>query len=121
MEKWQRNVIYKAIVAGGLDPRECTFDYGEKGARITHLPSASYFLLEGDITEYTAKAVIGGSEKWPIGLPTFWVQVEQRVEGWAKDVKADVGTPDLWAELQREREILTGARYDEVENTALRG
>jgi len=43
--------------------------------------------------------------------------VEQRVEGWAKDVKEDVDTPDLWAELQREREVLTGARYDEVENT----
>ncbi len=43
--------------------------------------------------------------------------MEQRVEGWAKDVKEDVDTPDLWAELQREREVLTGARYDEVENT----
>ena len=117
MEKWQRNKIYKAVVAGGLDPRECTFDYGDAEARITHVPSASYLLLEGDITEYTAKAVVGESEKWPGGLRTFWIEVEQRVQGWAKEVKEDVDTPDLWAELQREREVLTGARYDEVENT----
>jgi hypothetical protein len=117
MEKWQRNVIYEAVVAGGLDPRECTFDYGGAGARITHVPSASYFLLEGDITEYTAKAVVGESEKWPVGLRTFWMQVEERVRGWAKEVKEDVDTPDLWAEAQREREILTGARYEDVENT----
>jgi len=117
MEKWQRNVIYKAVVAGGLDPRECTFCYADAGARITHVPSASYLLLEGDITEYTAKAVVGESEKWPGGLRTFWIEVEQRVQAWAKEVKEDVETPDLWAELQREREVLTGARYDEVENT----
>jgi len=117
MEKWQRNVIFKAVVAGGLEPRECTFDYGDAGARITHVPSASYFLLEGDISKYTAKAVVGESEKWPGGLPTFWVQVEERVRGWAEEVKEDVDTPDLWAELRREREILTGARYEDVENT----
>jgi hypothetical protein len=117
MEKWQRNVIYQAVTAGGLDPRECTFDYGDAGARITHVPSGSYLLLEGDITEYTAKAVVGESEKWPLGLPTFWVQVDERVRGWAWDVKEDVTTPDLWAELEREREILTGARYEDVENT----
>jgi hypothetical protein len=117
MEKWQRNVIYRAVVAGGLDPRECNFNYGDAGARIRHLPSASYFLLEGDINEYTAKAVVGESEKWPAGLRTFWIQVEERVRLWAKEVKEDVDTPDLWAELQREREILTGARYDDVENT----
>jgi len=117
MEKWQRNVIYKAVVAGGLDPRACTFDYGDAGARITHVPSASYLLLEGDIRKYTAKAVVGESEKWPVGLRTSWVEVKQRVQAWAKEVKEDAETPDLWAELQREREVLTGARYDEVKNT----
>jgi hypothetical protein len=117
MEKFQRNVIYEAVVAGGLDPRECTFDYGDAGARITHLPSASYFVLEGDINQYTAKAVVGESERWPGGLPTFWIEVKARVRGWAMEVKRDVDTPDLWAELQREREILTGARYADVENT----
>lgn len=117
MEKWQRNVIYEAVVAGGLDPRECTFDYGDAGARITHVPSASYLLLEGDITGYTAKAVVGESEKWPVGLRTLWIEMEQRVQGWTREVKEDVDTPDLWAELQRDREVLTGARYDEVENT----
>jgi len=111
------NVLYQAVVTGGLDPRDCTFAYGDAGTRITHLPSASYFLLEGDISGYTAKAVVGESQKWPFGLQTFWVQVEDRVRGWAEDVTADVDTPDLWAEVQRDREILTGARYEGVENT----
>lgn len=117
MEKWQRNAIYKAVVAGGLDPRECTFDYADAEARITHLPSASYFLLEGAFDKYIARAVVGDSERWPSGLRTLWIQVEPRVQSWARAVKEDVDTPDLWAELQREREILTGARYEDIENT----
>lgn len=46
-----------------------------------------------------------------------WPTVVERIELWAHNVKEDVNTPDLWAELQREREILTGARYEDVENT----
>jgi hypothetical protein len=76
---------------------------------------AGHCLVEGDITEYTAKAVVGESEKWPVGLRTFWIEVEERVRGWAKELEEDVDTPDLWAELQREREVLTGARYEDVE------
>lgn len=109
-------MIFEAVKAGGLDPRECTFDYDDAGARITHVPSASYFLLEGDVNQYTAKAVVGGSQRWPLGLRLFWVEVEKTVWLWAKDVEQDVATPDLWAELQAEREILTGARYEDVEN-----
>lgn len=43
--------------------------------------------------------------------------MENRIRRWAADVKRDVETPDLWAELQRERAILTGARYEDAENT----
>jgi hypothetical protein len=42
--------------------------------------------------------------------------VEKRVERWAAEVKRDIETPDLWAQLQREREIL-GRAPDEAENT----
>src|SRR5688500_15099746 len=110
MQKWQRNVIYEAVVAGGLDPRDCTFDYDDTGARSTDVPSGSYLLLKGDISQYTAIARIGESEPWPLGLRTFWVEVEGRVRLWAQEVVRDVETPDLWAELQGQREILTGAR-----------
>ena len=38
--------------------------------------------------------------------------MEKRVEQWAAKVKTDLETPDLWAELQREREILTCRQID---------
>ena len=43
--------------------------------------------------------------------------MEERAERWAREVKRDVDTPDLFAELHREREILTGTRYEDVGNT----
>jgi hypothetical protein len=37
----------------------------------------------------------------------------QRISRWLQDVKRDLKTPDLWAELQREAELL-GANFDDV-------
>jgi hypothetical protein len=113
LEKWQRNAIFQAVVAGGLDARECTFDYDGEGSRITHLPSASYFFLAGDPGHYTATAVVGESPPRPSESFT-WAKVDERVQRWSEEVKRDVDTPDLWAELQREGEILTGARYEDL-------
>lgn len=103
-------------MAGGLDVRECTFDYDEAGGRITHVPSGSHFLFADTAGHYTATAVVGDSPSWPYEAFS-WRKVEELVQHWARYVKHEVETPDLWAELQREREILTGARYEDVENT----
>jgi hypothetical protein len=111
------NGIITAVKEGGLEPRECTFDFDDDGGcRITHAPSESSFVLAGDFGRFTTTAVVGQSA--PSQLEAFtWPTVEERAERWARDVRRDVDTPDLWAELQRERELLSGARYADVENT----
>lgn len=116
LAKWQRNTIFEAIDAAGLDARECTFDYDDTGGRITHVPSESSFLLEGDAGHYTSTEVVGEDSSGP-SESFSWTKVQERVRRWAEKVKQDVDTPDLWGELQREREILTGPRHDDVENT----
>jgi hypothetical protein len=117
MAKYQTNAIIKAIVAGGLDKTACTYDFGDDGGgRITHAPSGSSFLLEGDINAYTVTMTVGDIPGLP-ARPVFWPQIPDRVEGWATRVKDDMDTPNLLAELQRDREILTDARFEDVENT----
>src|ERR1019366_5030714 len=117
MAKSQTNEIIKAMVAGGLDKTACTSEFGDDGGgRITHAPSGSSFLLEGDINAYTVTMTVGDIPGLP-ARPVFWPQIPDRVEGWATRVKDDMDTPNLLAELQRDREILTDARFEDVENT----
>jgi hypothetical protein len=117
LEKLFRNGIIEAVEKGGLAPRECTFDFNDDGGcDITHGPSGSSFVVEGPFGSHTTIAVVG--EGAPRQLDAYiWPMVEERAERWAWDVKRDVDTPDLLAELEREREILTGTRYEEVGNT----
>lgn len=46
-----------------------------------------------------------------------WQSVMPRVTAWLEEVKRDLQTPDLWAELQREAELLLGGSDDDAENT----
>jgi len=116
LQKWQRNLIYDAVVAGELDPADCTFDYDEVQSRITHVRSRSYFLIQGDPSEYTITAVVGDGLSWPSeSFP--WLSIPGKVERWAREVRRDPNTPDLWAELRRKHAIATGAGYADVANT----
>jgi hypothetical protein len=118
LARWQRNGLYKAVVAGGLDAAECDFDYDDAGARITHLRSGSYFRLEGHAGNYESTSVVVDGFAWPQPAKAYsWNRVGERVRQWARDVKEVVDTPDLWAELQQDREILAGSRYEHAENT----
>lgn len=104
-------------MAGGLDAVECRFDDDGKEWRITHVPSRSYFLIEGDGGSYDTTAVVGDTAPWGLSAYT-WGTVPERVQRWAAAVKTDVDTPDLWAEVRRRQDILTGGGYGDVENTA---
>ena len=47
----------------------------------------------------------------------IWSNVPDQVRRWAEDVKRDIDTPDLWAELRRDRAVFLGVRYEAVDNT----
>lgn len=103
-------------MAGGLDQHECAFDYGDDRALVTHRPSGSYFDLSGNAARYVATTVVGeGTPR--TSAPFDLLTLEEQVRKWASEVKRDVDTPDLWADLEREVEISTCARYVDVENT----
>lgn len=109
--------MFQEIVAGGLDASACDLTEGAMEVRISHVPSGSYFILGGNALGYSGNYVVGDSAiTWPYEA-IIWVRVPERVRRWAEEVKRDVDTPDLWADLRREQEILTGARYEAAENT----
>jgi hypothetical protein len=118
LEKIFRNDLFEAIRGSGLDTGEFDLELGdteEAEARITHRWSESYFILGGDFGHWVGSYVVGDNQPWPYEAYT-WPTVKERVQHWGAKVKQDLETPDLWAELRREREILNRAR-DEAANT----
>jgi hypothetical protein len=118
LEKIQKNDIIEAIAAGGLDPPECELAEDDSEVRVLHVPSGSTFTLGGVAGNYTGNRVVGTSTLSSPFDASTWATVPEKVERWARDVKRDVDTPDLWAEVQRAREILADVSYEEAENTA---
>jgi hypothetical protein len=116
LQKWQRNQIFEAIQAVGLDPRE--FDLGDDGTdvRIKHKRSKSCFIVGGDAGHYVGSYVVGDAPDWPYEVYS-WTALMPRVSRWLEDVKRDLETPDLWAELQREAKLLAAGPLEATENT----
>jgi len=115
MEKLFRNSIIKAVQAGGVDPGQFDFDLKDDDIRIAHRWSESRLTLHGPWGDWKGSYVAGDSSPWPIHAISF-SQVEESVEHWVSKVKRDLETPDLLAELQRQRELLSQTP-DEAENT----
>lgn len=113
LQKWQSNLFVEAIQGVGLDPRnfDLTDDDGE--IRIKHRWSPSCFTIRSNGLSIVALYVVGDGPEWPIAAQS-WVTLPPRINYWLKEVKRDLETPDLWAELQRDDRLLFRATFDDV-------
>jgi len=87
-------------------------------ARISPRRSEGVFVLRGGKSGgYDLSYAVG--ERGPIGYPVHsWNGVlKPPLYVWLRDVKADQETPDRFAELQQEREMVIAATAEDVENT----
>jgi hypothetical protein len=115
-QKWQRNELFKTIEIAGLDPIEFEFENSDAGIRLKHKWSDSCFIFSGDSGHYVGRCVVGDGPDWPYEIYS-WQSLVPRVRRWLEEVKRDLETPDLWADLQREAELLGGASNEATENT----
>jgi hypothetical protein len=115
--KKERNAIIEAIKAAGLDPTE--FDIGDDGdeVRISHRGSESAVVLHEDGPWYSGNKVVGDGLPQPIRFASRAGVVEYVVLVWLKEVKLDLETPDLWAELEQQRKMLDVTTTEADENT----
>lgn len=116
LRKQQKNDVFEAIQAVGLDPNEFDLQDDAVEVRIKHKRSLSCFIVGGDPGHYVGHYVVGDGADWPFEAYS-WQYMIPRISRWLEEVKRDLETPDLWAELRREAELL-GANFDGVtENT----
>jgi hypothetical protein len=117
LQKSHRNDIVEAIQAGGLDPRHFNLNDSGIEARWKHKWSASCFIIGGGAGHYVGQRIVGDSPAaWPYEVYS-WQALMERVRTWVQDVKRDLDTPDLWAELQRETKLLGAASNAVTDNT----
>jgi hypothetical protein len=116
MQKWQSNLIVRAIQAAGLDPHQFDLEDGDGQVRIKHKWSPSCFTFRSEGMYFVVSQVVGDGPEWPLG-PHSWQTITTRISGWLEEVKRDLETPDLWAELQREGQLLDATSEDVIENT----
>jgi hypothetical protein len=106
----------QAIQAVGLDPRD--FDLTDSGTevQIKHKRSKSIFIIGGGPGHYVGRYVVGDAPDWPYDAYS-WQASTTRVSTWLQEVKRDLETPDLWAELRREVHLLGVGSNEVTENT----
>jgi hypothetical protein len=118
---------FTAITASGLDPREFRRDERRSLINpvavpaIVHEPTGSYFVFDWE-PSYPSS---GHLAVFSPGLQTYeetalqgdWYRQMDVVRQWLQNVRREYTAPDLWAELERERELLAGEGSPVMENT----
>jgi len=115
LEKWKSNQVFEAVEAAGLNPTEFDWDDSTDDICLRHRWSEAYFFFIGAPGRYIARYAAG--DERAVDVQKFsWEALMSSVGLWLSYIKRDVETPDLWAELQRETELLGDAWRDAVEN-----
>jgi hypothetical protein len=97
LQKWQTNQLFEAIQNARLDPREFELENSEE-TRIMHKWSRSSFIIGGDAGGNRGHRVAGDGVEWPYEVYS-WQPSMARSSVWVSEVKTDLDTPDLRAEL----------------------
>jgi hypothetical protein len=120
LTKRQRNEIFEALQAKGVNPADCRLSTSRDSATIVHEPSTSKFIFfttdeagQFDCGGY----VIDGPGQNDIGLTTKnWTNMLGQLRYWAEEVKYNAENPDLWAELRLLPKVLTAAQEADASN-----
>jgi hypothetical protein len=97
----RRNSIFEALVAVGHDPRD--FDLSD--GQIVHPATGSSFAVGGFGSAFMVTSAVGDIE--PVQQSeASWRTVLERLLRWVGEIEHYASTPDLWAELGNEREVV---------------
>ena len=113
LNKLTKNAIFEAIKAAGLHPEDFDLQDDAAEVRLKHKRSASCFTIRSEGLKFVGRSVAG--DFWDMPFEVYsWGTVIQRISGWLDFVKFDLKTPDLWAELHRDDQLLFSATSDDV-------
>ena len=124
--KRQRNEIFEALAANGVDPQNCTLTQRRSLSEpnpgpitevvIHHKPTGSKFWIINDGSGLYPAAMTVGDADQAFRPQCDWAETLSMIAAWAGELGYEIDTPDLWAELQQVPEILAAAQSAEGTN-----
>ena len=112
-----KNSIFKAIDAAGLDPSEFEGPVDVKGEiHFRHQPSGSYFNIGRRQRNSKTRRIVQHVGEGPRNRfdTVDWLS---RMRQWLEDLKRHLDTPDLWADLRSLGKVVNGEIIPEEQNT----
>ncbi len=110
--KLERNKVYEAIRLNGVDPTECNLTLTDDEAVIAHNSGLVFRIAKTARRSYKITTIV---EDGPTLTTTIggYADVAAYIGRWASDIAA----PGLWAEMQRNRELITNIQREGTNNT----
>jgi hypothetical protein len=103
LEKWQRNAIFKAITETELNPRDFELENETDEARIRVRGSKSIFVVGRDRSaSYRVSKAVGEGPLVGYEANSWDGVLHPPLSVWLSEVKRDLETPDLWAEIGKQ-------------------
>jgi hypothetical protein len=127
LTKLERNKIHQTIAETGLNPNECELKVADNRAIVTH-ESGSIFQFtitlshgrgSGDLIRriYVVRAAVEDGTRREFTTDSSVNEITGPLHAWASEVKQVTESPDLWAELQASRELITDIQQTDSGNT----
>jgi hypothetical protein len=110
------NEIFIAVEKGGLDLSGLDMDDSGTLFRIKHKICRSYFTVSGTFGNHVVCYAVGDRPEMN-STAYLWGQVTDLANLWARQAKLYLDTPDLWAELRRQTNLLGAVSGSVTDNT----
>src|SRR5215469_3008329 len=130
LTKRQRNAIFKTLAENGLDPARCDLEQfelvaqgktvGQGIATVRHEASDSKFRFwPDDDLDFRYRASIKvGSVDADLRSSYDWDQLIDLLTTWARDVRHEIDTLDLWAALWEVPQVVAAVQAADASNAA---
>lgn len=133
LTKRERNKIYENIVRHDLDPAEFKLEDTGETVSVTHNSGSQFEIIRqeigaiamfneyrigmGDKYRYETKFSVADGVNQSSSAPSIDFAVTASVSGWLREIKATVGVPDYWQEMQDSQGSIAVIQRGDFPNT----
>src|SRR5689334_21928241 len=117
LSKLERNEIFLSIQSAGLEPHRFRWSDDSASERLEHAPTGGFFTFGKSFAGRGGNSYVAGRDRLEPYEVRNWEAVMRLLGEWLERVKADSTTPDLWGQLEAQRQLLAALPGPDAGNT----